>query len=484
MKILEIFYLTFILFMINLSVSAQQVKEPAPFGALPSERQLAWHEMEFYGFIHYTVNAFIDKEWGYGDEDPMIFNPSDLDTEQWARVAKEAGMKGLILTAKHHDGFCLWSSKYTEHSIKNSPVKNRNIVKELSIACKKYGIKFGIYLSPWDRNHAEYGKPAYIDYYKNQMQELLSENGDIFEVWFDGANGGDGYFGGAREKRIVDARTYYHWPEIHAIVRKLQPFAMIFSDAGPDCRWVGNEDGVAGITNWNTLNLDEFYPGSPRYRELTEGNRNGTHWIPDETDVSIRPGWFFHTLENDKVKTSEKLLEIYYNSVGRGSNLLLNLPPDKRGLIHENDIKSLKEMHNILHSTFLINYAKGAKVKASNFRGNSRLFAPENVLDENKDTYWSTDDNITTPELVISLKKKAKINRIKLKECIKLGQRVEAFSIEYWTGSRWKFLEQGTSIGYQRILCTKTVLTDKVRLKITKCPVCPLISEFGLYFQK
>jgi alpha-L-fucosidase len=237
-----IYKISLFFIIMNFIVLAQSVKPPEPYGALPSSRQLEWHDLGFYGFIHYTVNAFTDKEWGYGDENPEIFNPSKLDVEQWARVARDAGMKGLILTAKHHDGFCLWPSKYTEHSIKNSPVKNHNIVKELSQACKKYGLKFGVYLSPWDRNHAEYGRPAYIDYYKNQLTELLTENGDIFEVWFDGANGGDGYFGGAREKRIVETKSYYHWSEIHEIVRKLQPSAIMFSDAGPDCRWVGNEE--------------------------------------------------------------------------------------------------------------------------------------------------------------------------------------------------------------------------------------------------
>lgn len=484
MKALKIFLVIALLLLSTHPILSQTVKPPAPFGPLPSERQLAWHEMEFYGFIHFTVNAFTDREWGNGDEDPSVFNPTQLDVKQWAKTAKDAGMKALILTAKHHDGFCLWPSKYTEHSIKNSPVKGRNIVKELADACKAIGLKFGVYLSPWDRNSAMYGKPEYVEYYKNQLKELLTENGEIFEVWFDGANGGDGYYGGAREKRTIDARTYYQWDDIHNIVRTLQPKAMMFSDGGPDCRWVGNESGVAGKTNWNTLNPERFYPGSPNYKELTEGHRDGSVWLPSETDVSIRPGWFYHSKEDDKVKTPEKLIELYYSSVGRGSNLLLNIPPDKRGLINENDVKSLKGMKKILDATFSVNFAKGASVTASNIRGKSKLFAASNVIAGKKELYWATDDSVKTPELVITLKKKATFNRVRVKEFIKLGQRIEAFAVDYWKEGKWELLDEGTSIGYERILCTKEVTTDKVRLRILKNPVCPAISGFGLFLQK
>jgi alpha-L-fucosidase len=484
MKARKIFIVIAVVIFSNCIVFSQTVKPPAPYGPVPSERQLAWHNMEFYGFIHYTVNAFTDREWGNGDEDPAVFNPTQLDVKQWAKTAKEAGMKGLILTAKHHDGFCLWPSKFTEHSIKNSPLKNRNIVKELAEACRANGLKFGVYLSPWDRNSAMYGKQEYVEYYKKQLKELLTENGEIFEVWFDGANGGDGYYGGAREKRTIDAKTYYQWDDIRSIVRTLQPKAMMFSDGGPDCRWVGNEDGAAGVTNWYTLNPERFYPGSPNYKELTEGHRNGTAWIPSETDVSIRPGWFYHAKEDDKVKTPEKLVELYYSSVGRGANMLLNLPPDKRGLINEIDVKSLKEMRRILNATFAVNYAKGGKARASNVRGSSRKFAAANTLSGKKDTYWATDDSVKTPELVITLKKKAAFNRVRVKEYIKLGQRVEAFAVDYWKEGKWEQLDEATSIGYQRILCTKEVTTDKVRLRILKSPVCVAISDFSLFLQK
>ncbi len=284
-----------------------EVKPPEPFGPLPSERQLAWHEMEYYMFVHFTVNTFTDKEWGYGDENPSIFNPSDLDCRQWARVAKEAGMKGIIITAKHHDGFCLWPSAFTEHSVKSSPWKEGkgDLLKELRNACDEYGLKMGVYLSPWDRNSAVYGTPEYLKYYRNQLTELLTNYGDIFEVWFDGANGGDGYYGGARETRRIDNKTYYDWTNTHKIVRELQPGAVMFSDAGPDIRWVGNESGMGSLTNWCLLKKDEMYPGGDFAKILGEGHEDGNYWVPAEVDVSIRRGWFYHSAQ-DSIGTKSR----------------------------------------------------------------------------------------------------------------------------------------------------------------------------------
>jgi alpha-L-fucosidase len=307
---------------------ASAATAPAPFGPLPTERQLRWHEMEYYGFLHFTVNTFTDKEWGFGDEKPAIFNPSQMDIRQWARVARDAGMKGLIITAKHHDGFCLWPSAYTEHSVKHSPWKNGkgDIVGELAAACREYGLRMGVYLSPWDRNSAVYGTPEYRTYYRSQLRELLTTYGDVFSVWYDGANGGDGYYGGANETRRIDNKTYYRWPEVHKIVRELQPMAVMFSDAGPDIRWVGNERGFGNETNYATLKRDELYPGTPRSRELPQGHRDGNYWVPAEADVSIRPGWFYHASQDERVKSLDQMLEIYYRSVGMGCNLLLNIP--------------------------------------------------------------------------------------------------------------------------------------------------------------
>ena len=312
---------------------------PAPLTVVPSEEQIKWHEMERNAFIHFGPNTFTDKEWGYGDVPAEKFDPSELNAEQWVKTIKEAGLKGVILTAKHHDGFCLWPSKYTEYSVKNSPWKNGkgDLVKDVSDACKKYGLKFGIYLSPWDRNSSIYGTPEYVEYFRNQLTELLTNYGDIFEVWFDGANGGTGYYGGADEKRSVDRKTYYDWPTTNALVKELQPHALIFSDAGPDIRWCGNEEGVAGETNWALLNRDEAWPGWPRYKELTPGHENGNYWVPAEINTSIRPGWFYHKSEDHKVKDLSWLMDYYYESVGRNGTALLNFPVDDRGLIHETD---------------------------------------------------------------------------------------------------------------------------------------------------
>lgn len=323
---------------------------------MPSHRQLMWHEMEYYGFIHFNMNTFTNMEWGMGNESPESFNPTELDARQWARVAKEAGMKGIILTAKHHDGFCLWPSAYTEHSVKNAPWKNGkgDVVRELADACREYGLKMGVYLSPWDRNHSAYGSPEYVTYFHNQLKELLTNYGDIFEVWFDGANGGSGYYGGANETRKIDNKTYYQWDEVTRIVRELQPNAVIFGDGGPDVRWVGNEEGWANETNWNLLRKIEVYPGYPKHEQLRSGHEDGTHWVPAEADVSIRPGWYYHPSEDHQVKSLPHLLDIYYQSVGRNASLLLNLPVDTRGLIHENDVRQLMALKNQLDKDFLL----------------------------------------------------------------------------------------------------------------------------------
>ena len=309
-----------ILILIPLSISCISVSVGTvePVGPIPNKHQLAWQELEYYAFIHFNMNTFTNMEWGYGDEKPAQFNPAALDTRQWAQVAKEAGMKGIIITAKHHDGFCLWPSEFTEHSVKNSPWKDGqgDLIRELSDACEEYGLKFGVYLSPWDRNHPDYGKPEYITYFRNQLRELLTNYGDVFEVWFDGANGGDGYYGGANEERRVDKKNYYDWPNTIKMVRELQPQAVIFSDAGPDIRWVGNEKGYANETTWSPLYRDSVYAGMPDFQRFAAGQEQGTHWVPTETDVSIRPGWYYHPEQHNQVISLSKLVDIYYNSVG------------------------------------------------------------------------------------------------------------------------------------------------------------------------
>ena len=437
--------------------------------------------MEFYGFIHFTINTFTDKEWGYGDESPTLFNPTDFDAEQIVSAAAVAGMKGLILTCKHHDGFCLWPSKYTEHSVKNSPWKDGrgDIVKEISTACRAYKLKFGIYLSPWDRNHKDYGRPEYLTYFRNQLRELLLSYGPIFEIFFDGANGGDGYYGGARETRKIDRDTYYDWPTTWNLVRSLQPNACLFSDAGPDVRWVGNERGIAGDPCWSTLNRDDFAPGRADEARLNRGDRPGSHWVPAECDVSIRPGWFYHAKEDGKVKSAATLTDLYYSSVGRGASFLLNLAPDRRGQIPEADETSLREFRVFRDVTFETDHAQGAKVTASNTR--SSQFLPRNVIDRRRDTYWATDDEVKTPELVLDLRGERTFNVVRVREYLPLGQRVEAFAVDVWKNKEWQEYAKGTSIGSCKLLREKPVTTTKVRLRITQSPVCPAISELALF---
>ena len=458
------------------------IEAPAPYAPVPSERQLRWHEMEFYGFLHFTVNTFTDKEWGYGDEDEKVFNPTAFDAEQIVSVAKEAGMKGLILTAKHHDGFCLWPSRFTEHSVKKSPWKEGkgDVVKEISDACRGQGLKFGMYLSPWDRNHKDYARPEYITYYRNQLRELLSRYGDIFIVWFDGANGGDGFYGGAREKRQIDNRTYYEWYDTCKLVRELMPMAVMFSDGGPDVRWVGNESGIAGDPCWATLKTEGRYPGCDS-KGLNSGERPGTAWLPAECDVSIRPGWFYHESEDAKVKTPAQLLDIYYKSVGRGACLNLNLPPDGRGQINDNDIRSLREMRRILDATFKKDLAQNAKLTASNTRAGAKRFAPENLLDGRRETYWATDDKVTTPELVLDFGRPVMFNVVSLQEYLPLGQRVDGFALDQWQEGKWVEFASGTSIGNRRLVRTKPVQSERLRVRVTKAAVCPSLSEVGVY---
>jgi alpha-L-fucosidase len=439
--------------------------------------------MEFYGFLHFTVNTFTDKEWGYGDESPGIFNPTAFDADQIVRAAKAAGMKGLILTAKHHDGFCLWPSKFTDHSVKHSPWQNGkgDVVKEISEACRRYGLKFGIYLSPWDRNHKDYGKLEYITYYRNQLRELLTNYGPIFEVFLDGANGGDGYYGGARETRRIDRETYYDWPNTWALIRKLQPNANIFSDAGPDVRWVGNERGVAGETCWATLDRKDFVPGRADETRLNHGDRPGTDWVPAECDVSIRPGWFYHEKEDSKVRTAENLMDLYFSSVGRGASLLLNLPIDRSGRIHANDVKSLLEFRRVFDQTFGKDLAKDAHVFATDTQPHH---SAANVIDSLRQTYWLSNGQTNVTEVVLSFSKPVTFNIVRLREYLPLGQRVEAFELDQWSDGSWKLFAQGTSIGNCRLTRSKPLTTTSVRLRITQTAAPPAISEIGLFYEQ
>ncbi|HZT43794.1 MAG TPA: alpha-L-fucosidase [Chthonomonadaceae bacterium] len=474
---------------VALPAQEQKVPPPAPYGALPSERQLRWQAMETYAFLHFTVNTFTDKEWGYGDEDPNVFSPTAFDPDQIVTALKAAGMKGVILTCKHHDGFCLWPTKTTDHNLSKSRWQNGkgDVVKAIAEACRRHGLKFGVYLSPWDRNNSHYGTPEYVRIYRAQLTELLTHYGPIFEVWHDGANGGDGYYGGARETRSIDRKTYYDWPQTWAMVRQLQPEAVIFSDAGPDIRWVGNESGYANDTCWATYDPvgedgGPAAPGDVRSELSGTGTRHGSRWLPPECDVSIRPGWFWHTAENDRVKTPDQLLDLYYRSVGHGASFLLNVPPDREGRLYAADVASLRQFGARLHATFRTNLANGATLTASNVRGNDPAYGPDKLLDNDRYSYWATDDAVTTPELIVDMGKETRFNVVRLRENIKLGQRIEAFALDTWQNGAWQEIARGTSIGACRLIrLPDDVTTSKVRLRITQCPVCPALSDFGLF---
>ena len=423
----------------------QSTDKLTPCGPIPNENQLRWQDMEMYAFIHYSLNTYTDEEWGFGNEDLKLFNPSNLDCRQWARVCKQAGMRGIIFTAKHHCGFCMWPSAYTEYSVKNTPWKNGkgDVVRELADACREEGLEFAVYLSPWDRNHPEYGRPEYVTYFRNQLRELLTNYGEIFEVWFDGANGGDGWYGGANEMRKIDRTTYYQWPETYKMIRQLQPKCLIWNDGSDrgDLRWVGTEAGNVGETNWSLLNKD----GEVTWPMLHYGLENGDSWVPGETNTSIRPGWFYHDTENEHVKSLSKLMDTYYKSVGRNSTLLLNFPIAPNGRIHPNDSLRGIAFKKMIDEVFKTNLCKKAKI--------------------------STQGNTT----LIEFKKPTSFNRFLVEEDIRYGQRVKKFSLEAFVDGQWLHLKDAlvengdglTTIGHRRIICFPNVKATKLRFTVT-----------------
>lgn len=467
-----------------LSCTSGKVLPPDPILPIPEPKQVEWQQMETYAFIHFGLNTFNDREWGYGDTDPKTFNPTNLDCEQWAQTLVKAGMKGVILTAKHHDGFCLWPFEGTDYSVKNSPWKNGqgNVVKELSEACKKYGLKFAVYLSPWDRHQANYGTPEYLPYFYAQLHDLLTNYGPVFEVWFDGANGGDGWYGGAKDIRTIDRKNYYNYPRIYEMLDSIQPQAIIFSDGGPGCRWVGNEKGFAGATNWSFLREGEVHPGYEKSYELQYGHADGNQWVPAECDVSIRPGWFYHPEEDDRVKSPDQLVDLYYRSVGHNATLLLNFPVDRRGLIHPVDSANAVRFHEMIQQQLKTNFVAGMTPKVSNERGGD--FVASALTDDNFDTYWATEDGVTTADIEFSFDTPTRMNRMMLQEYIPLGQRVKAFVVEYLDKDTWlpvKLNEETTTIGYKRLLRFETVETKGIRIRITDArgPLC--LSNVGVY---
>lgn len=455
------------------------MQPPSPLLPIPTKQQLAWQRQELVMFVHFTVNTFTDREWGEGTENPAIFNPTALDTRQWVAAAKSAGFKSVILTAKHHDGFCLWPSRYTEHSVKSSPWRDGkgDLVREFVDACHEAGLKPGLYLSPWDRHEPTYGdSPRYNEYYLNQLTELLTQYGPICEVWFDGACG-EGPNGRRQE---------YDWQAFWGTVRKHQPEAVIFGDGGTDLRWIGNEKGFAGDPCWSTVDPSIVpYPGAggtdAARHSLHHGDEGGSVWRPGETDVSIRPGWFWHAAENDKVRSVDNLVELYFQSVGRNSLLLLNLPPDRRGLFHGVDVEHLAGFRQALDRLFAVDLAAGKPAVASNTRGSCADFGPAKALDGNQDTFWATDDSVTEAWLEVDLGAPTTFGIVNLQEAIALGQRVRSYRVERWDGQAWQTVVTGKTIGHRKLDRFEPVTTQRVRLVITSARACPTISHFGLH---
>ncbi|MCI4592642.1 alpha-L-fucosidase [Sphingobium sp. BYY-5] len=449
---------------------------PAPWGATPSPRQRKWHDRRMYAFIHFSMNTFTDKEWGYGDEDVRLFNPTDFDPDQIVAAAKAGGLTGLIITAKHHDGFCLWPTMLTDHCIRNTPYKDGkgDIVGELEQACRRAGLAFGVYLSPWDRNRADYGQPSYIDYYRAQLTELCTRYGELFEVWFDGANGGDGYYGGARETRKIDAVPYYNWPSIIDLVHKLQPDACTFDPLGADIRWVGNEDGHAGDPCWPTM------PNEP-YDQVkgNSGVRGAELWWPAETNVSIRPGWFYHADEDAQVKSPQKLMEMFDQSIGHGTTFHLNLPPDKRGRIADRDVASLQAFGDAVRASFATDLARNAVASASADIGGTAAHA----TDGNPDSFWCAPAEARDATLTLDLQPGARFDTIRLQEWLPLGLRTTSFAIDASDdGENWREIATKDMVGPQRLIRLPAPLTPRrIRFRPTAAEAGPTLREFALF---
>lgn len=435
--------------------AAQIVPPPRPLLPIPTARQMDWQRDELRLFLHFGVNTFTNREWGTGDEDPTIFNPTDLDAGQWARVARETGFRTIILTAKHHDGFALWPSAYTDHSVASSPWRGGkgDVVRELVDAARAEGLKVGLYLSPWDRHEPTYGdEDAYNAFYMAQLRELLTGYGPIAEVWFDGAKGADA--------KDMD----YDFDAWWALVRQLQPEAVLFSDAGPDVRWIGNEHGFAGETNWSTFDRSKVGIGMVGIGDyLNTGEAGTSDWVPGECDVSIRPGWFWHP--DEEPKSLDALLEIYFKSVGRNCLLLLNVPPTTDGLLDERDVARLREFRAAIDQIFSQDFASGAE-------------EADPIVDTDSGTYRVADE-----EIIIELGSEETFNVVRLEEPVELGQRVSAYRVDAWIDDAWSTVSRGTTIGYRKLdRLDSAVRTQRVRIVVESALAVPLISEFGLHF--
>ncbi|KAF6166933.1 hypothetical protein GIB67_037446 [Kingdonia uniflora] len=465
-------------FLISLSLTSSSLAfpkpPPLPILPLPSSSQLSWQLGDMALFLHFGTNTFTDSEWGTGHTNPSIFNPKDLDTKQWVRVAKDAGFSRVILTVKHHDGFCLWPSEYTDYSVGSSSWRNGSgdVVGELANAAREAGIGLGVYLSPWDRHEGCYGRTVeYNGYFLGQMTELLTRYGEIKEVWLDGAKG-------EGEKDME-----YYFDCWFSLIHQLQPNAVIFSDGGPDTRWVGDEAGVAGSTCWSLFNGSSAMIGNTDYEYSRGGDSHGQDWIPAECDVSIRPGWFWHASEVPK--SAITLLDIYYKSVGRNCLLLLNVPPNSSGLISMEDVEVLQEFTIIRQIIFSNNVASNAVLAASSTRGDSRNtpFDVSNILKDGIYTYWAPEENQNDWTIYLDFEESIMFNVLQIQEPIQMGQRVSAFHLDVLTNKGdWKIVVNSTTVGYRRILRFSTVESQNLRFVVDKSRADPLISYLGFHF--
>jgi len=464
---------------INSQIMSQST-EIQPYGSVPAPRQVSWQKTELFSIVHFSLSTFADKEWGYGEDPASLFNPTAFDAEQWVRVARDAGIKGMILVCKHHDGYCLWPTQTTEYCVRNSPWKDGqgDVVGEVSAACRKYGLKFGVYLSPWDRNNPHYGRPEYVAIYHQQLTELLTRYGSLFEVWFDGANGGDGFYGGANDRRSIDSETYYQWDKVKALVREHQPHACMFGLE--DIRYVGNESGFADETCLATQAFIGHSSAQKSTHPSTIGDRDGV-WMPAECDFPLRKGWFFHA--NDLIRQPATLFEIYCTSVGRGGAMNIGLAPDPRGILHDDDIAALAGWKKLMDETFGVDFLdlQQVAVYASNVRDGNSRFAAAHVLDGLDDTYWASDDDAQVPELVFELDAPLKFNLLSIGEYLPLGQRVDAFAVDVWNDGQWSEVGAATSIGNRRLLILRNSEARKFRIRFTDCAACPAIRQVALY---
>lgn len=471
------------------STGAHAAEPPKTYGPAPTKSQLRWHKMEYYGLICYGPNTYLNQGWGYGNADPAVLNPTDLDTDQWAKTARDGGMRGLVLVAKHHDGFCLWPTRTTKYNITASPWKDGkgDLLGDLARSCRKHDLKLGVYISPWDRNHAEYGREQYVKDFHQQWREVLEYDDDIFIIWLDGANGGTGWYGGAKERRTIP-KGYYQMEKLFKLCKEKQPRAVFFNlpyrtDA---VRWVGNESGSVPETHWHRFEFSRLLGDTSKAerKRLTKskrgGMRDGDVWMPAEADTPFQPGWFRNTRRGDR--SLSWLVKTYYGTVGRGACLDLGLGPDTTGRLNKHTVDALRGLREHLDKVFAVNLAEAAAITADNFRGKHANYAASQTLDQRLETYWATDDGVGKATLEVDFGEPVTFNHLLMQEHIALGQRVHEFHLEVQErGGSWKTATQGTTVGYKKIMVFDSCTAGKARLTLETDAPCLTLATMGLY---